>query len=118
MQVDPAKLHDFAARYTAAWCSQGPTSVAAFYSVEGSLTVNGGAPAVARDAIMEVARSFMTAYPDMRVVMGNLIMKNDRTEYHWTLIGTNTGPVSRVNSNSILCKPRQSDGGGDCSRRT
>jgi len=41
---------------------------------------------------MEVARSFMTAFPDMRVVMGNLIMKNDRTEYHWTLIGTNTGP--------------------------
>jgi predicted ester cyclase len=92
MQVDPAKLHDFAARYTAAWCSQDPTSVAAFYSVEGSLTVNGGAPAVGRDAIMEVARSFMTAFPDMRVVMGNLIMKNDRTEYHWTLIGTNTGP--------------------------
>jgi len=92
MQVDPAKLHDFAARYTAAWCSQDPTSVAAFYSVEGSLTVNGGAPAVARDAIMEVARSFMTAFPDMRVVMGNLLMKNDRTEYHWTLIGTNTGP--------------------------
>jgi len=92
MQVDPAKLHDFAARYTAAWCSQNPTSVAAFYSVEGSLTVNGGAPAVGRDAIMEVARSFMTAFPDMRVVMGNLIMKNDRTEYHWTLIGTNTGP--------------------------
>ena len=26
--------------------------------------------------------------------------------------------MSRVNSNSILCKPRQSDGGGDCSRRT
>ena len=92
MQVDPAKLHDFAARYTAAWCSQDPTSVAAFYSVEGSLTVNGGAPAVGRDAIMEVARSFMTAFPDMRVIMGNLIMKNDRTEYHWTLIGTNTGP--------------------------
>ena len=92
MQVDPAKLHNFAARYTAAWCSQDPTSVAAFYSVEGSLTVNGGAPAVARDAIMEVARSFMTAFPDMRVVMGNLLMKNDRTEYHWTLIGTNTGP--------------------------
>ena len=41
---------------------------------------------------MEVARSFMTAFPDMRVVMGNLLMKNDRTEYHWTLIGTNTGP--------------------------
>jgi len=39
MQVDPAKLHDFAARYTAAWCSQDPTSVAAFYSVEGSLKV-------------------------------------------------------------------------------
>jgi hypothetical protein len=92
MEVDPAKLHDFARRYTAAWCSQDPRSVAAFYSVEGSLTVNSGTPAVGRSAITEVARSFMTSFPDMQVVMDNLLMQNDRTEYHWTLMGTNNGP--------------------------
>ena len=35
----------------------------------------------------------MTAFPDMRVVMDELLVQGDRTEYHWTLIGTNTGPV-------------------------
>lgn len=34
----------------------------------------------------------MTAFPDMRVIMDKLILQGDRAEYHWTLIGTNTGP--------------------------
>lgn len=92
MPTDPAKLRDFAARYTAAWCSQDPARVAALYSPNGSLTVNDGASAVGRSAITEVARSFMTALPDMRLVMDKLLLQDDRTEYHWTLIGANTGP--------------------------
>jgi TolB-like protein/Flp pilus assembly protein TadD/nuclear transport factor 2 (NTF2) superfamily protein len=92
MQSDPANLHDFAARYTTAWCSQDPTNVAECYSVTGSLTVNGGTAAVGRNAIAEVARSFMTKFPDMRVIMDKLLLQGDRVEYHWTLIGTNTGP--------------------------
>jgi hypothetical protein len=88
--LDMAKLRDFAIHYTAAWCSQDPASVAAFYSHDGSLAVNGGAPAVGRNAITDVARSFMSAFPDMQVLMDDLIVKGDRAEYHWTLIGTNT----------------------------
>jgi len=92
MQGEAAQLHDFAVRYTAAWCSKAPASVAAFYSIEGSLTINRGTPAVGRNAIAEVAHSFMTAFPDMQVVMDKLVVQPDRTEYHWTLTGTNTGP--------------------------
>jgi predicted ester cyclase len=92
MQPDGAQLRDFAARYTAAWCSQSPASVAEFYSPAGSLTVNNGVPAVGRNAITEIARSFMTAFPDMRIVMNELLVHGDRLEYHWTLSGTNTGP--------------------------
>lgn len=92
MQPDETHLRDFAARYTAAWCSQNPASVAGFYSPAGSLTVNNGAPAVGRNAITEAARSFMTAFPDMRVVMDELLVHGDRIEYRWTLSGTNTGP--------------------------
>ena len=44
------------------------------------------------DAIMEVAQSFMTSFPDLRVVMDKVLVQGDRTEYHWTLIGTNTSP--------------------------
>ena len=87
-----AELRNFAERYTVAWCSQNAASVAACYSPDGSLSVNGGAPAVGRDAIAEVAQSFMAAFPDMRVAMDDLIVYGDRAEYHWTLTGTNTGP--------------------------
>lgn len=91
MQADSA-LSDFAARYTAAWCSQDPSSVAAFYSADGRLCVNHGTPAVGRGAIAEVARSFMTAFPDLQVVMDKLLVQSDPAEYHWTLSGTNSGP--------------------------
>ena len=41
---------------------------------------------------LEAAQSFMTAFPDLRVVMDSVLLRGDRTEYRWTLIGTNTGP--------------------------
>jgi predicted ester cyclase len=86
------RLRDFAERYTAAWCSHDAASVAAFYSAHGSLSVNEGTPAVGRRAITEVAQSFMTMFPDLRVVMDKVLMQGDRAQYHWTLIGTNNGP--------------------------
>jgi len=92
MLPDPTGLSDFAKRYTAAWCSQNPESVAAFYSDQGSLRVNDGAPAVGRKAIAELAQSFMTAFPDLCVVMDDLRLQADEPEYHWTLTGTHTGP--------------------------
>ena len=92
MIPDPAKLRDFALRYTAAWCSQDSASVAAFYSPDGSLSINDGAPAAGRSAITKVAQGFMAAFPDMQVLMDNLVTQGDRAVYHWTLIGTNTGP--------------------------
>ncbi|MBZ5688873.1 MAG: ester cyclase [Acidobacteriia bacterium] len=91
MPADLLKLRDFALRYTAAWCSQNPASVAAFYSQSGSLRVNDDPPAVGREAITEVARSFMTAFPDLCVVMDDLRLR-DEPEYHWTLFGSNSGP--------------------------
>ena len=81
-------LDEFARSYTDAWCSQDPARVAEHYARDGSLTINGGAPSVGREAITEAARSFMTAFPDMQVLMDEL----RGNEYHWTLVGTNTGP--------------------------
>ena len=34
----------------------------------------------------------MTAFPDLDVVMDDLVIRVDGASYHWTLIGTNTGP--------------------------
>ena len=92
MTLDSDRLLDFARRYTEAWCSQDPARVAEHYASEGLLAINGGTPSVGRAAITEAVRSFMTAFPDMRVLMDDVIVKDDATEYHWTLVGTNTGP--------------------------
>ena len=86
------QLRRFAEGYTSAWCSQNPASVAAFFSEHGSLRVNDDPPAVGRAAITEVVHSFMTAFPDLRVAMIDLLPRGDETDYHWTLTGTNTGP--------------------------
>jgi len=90
--MDTDTLHDFAARYTAAWCSQNAASVAEFFAEDGSLTINEGTPAVGRAAITASAQGFMTAFPDLVVVMDSLVEDGSRTRYHWTLTGTNTGP--------------------------
>lgn len=88
----PDRLQDFGRRYTAAWCSQNPDSVARFFAPDGSLAVNAGPPAVGRTAIATVARGFMDAFPDLRVLMDGVAADGPRVTYRWTLVGTNTGP--------------------------
>jgi uncharacterized protein (TIGR02246 family) len=90
--MDTARLDEFAARYTAAWCSQNPASVASFFAEDGVLTINDGTPAVGRTAIAASAQAFMSAFPDMVVRMDRLAADGGDIEYHWTLTGTNTGP--------------------------
>ena len=89
MPYDPDQLRDFARRYTEAWCSQEPTRVAAHYAADGRIAINGAAPV----PILEVADSFMSAFPGMEIEMDDLVVRDDGCiEYHWTLDGTNTGP--------------------------
>ncbi len=90
--MDKEQLTDFGKKYSEAWCSQKPESVAAFFAANGSLKVNTDLPAIGREAITKVAQSFMTAFPDMIVAMDSLITEPTGTEFHWTLTGTNSGP--------------------------
>jgi hypothetical protein len=92
MTPAPDQLRDFARRYTEAWCSQDPSRVAEHYAPDGSLTINDGPPSVGRASITEAARSFMVAFPDMQVLMDDLLVQDEGGEYHWTLVGTNAGP--------------------------
>ena len=86
------QLRKFAEAYTAAWCSHNASTVAAFYSQDGWLTINDGLPAIGRAAITEAAQEFMTSFPDMKVVMDDLTSDGEQAIYHWTLQGTHTGP--------------------------
>jgi ketosteroid isomerase-like protein len=87
-----AQIRLLAERYTAAWRSRDAGRVADYYASNGSLRVNGAEPAVGRGAITEVAQGFLTAFPDMRVLMDGLLVQGDCAVYRWTLEGTNTGP--------------------------
>jgi len=92
MNVDREQLRDFGERYTAAWCSHDARRVAAFFSTRGSLTINGGPPAVGRGPIEEVVQGFMAAFPDLVLTMDDVRVEGERVVYHWTFAGANTGP--------------------------
>ena len=99
--MENEKLLHFGKQYAAAWCSQQPDSVAAYFSSTGSLIVNANTPAVGRRAIAKVAAGFMTAFLDIIVVMDSLITKSGATTFYWTLTGTNTGPGGTGNKVKI-----------------
>lgn len=92
MDLDGGRLRELAESYTEAWCSGDPTRVAEHYAPDGSLTINGGTPAVGRLAITAAAKSFMDAFPDMQVILDGVHLRAGGGEYRWTLVGTNTGP--------------------------
>ncbi len=85
------ELEKFATQYTAAWCSQNASSVASFFDINGSLTINDGEPSVGRNAITAVAQGFMTAFPDLVIRMDGLNFEGEYVIYRWTLTGTNSG---------------------------
>lgn len=89
--MNPDTLEQFALDYTAAWCSGDPAQVASYFAEDGTLVVN-GSPSVGRAAITEVAQGFMSAFPDMVLVMDRLETRPDGAVYHWTFTGTNSGP--------------------------
>jgi uncharacterized protein (TIGR02246 family) len=102
MATDPKTLRHFAEDYAAAWCSMDAGRVAAHFAPEGSLAVNGGTPAIGRDAIAAIAQGYYTDLPDMRVYMDDLVIDDDRIEFHWTFTGTNTGPGGTGNAVRII----------------
>lgn len=100
-QARMAQLRDFAARYTGAWCSRNAASVAQFFAAGGSLTINGGTPSVGRSAITKAAEGFMTAFPDLKVSMNDLVERREKIIYQWTLEGTHSRTGKRVRISGI-----------------
>jgi len=86
------ELHKFATRYAEAWCSHDPEVVVGFYAKNALISVNDGAPT----PIAEVARSFMSDFPDMIVTFDKLEERPNGTAFHWTLIGTHAGSGNKV----------------------
>ena len=98
---DHEKMLEFGENYTQAWNSKVPEKMASFYDVNGTLTINNGTPSIGRDQLAETAQSFMEAFPDMVLTMDSLVADSDTYKYHWTFIGTNTGPGGTGNKVSF-----------------
>ena len=81
----------FAKSYAQVWCSQRPNFVSSFFAEDGVLQINDGEPAKGTEAITNVAKGFMDAFPDLVVSMDSLITKSNKTRFYWTLTGTNNG---------------------------
>jgi hypothetical protein len=81
---DRRRIEALGAAYTEAWCSHDPARVAAHYVPGGMIAINGGDPA----GIHDVAAAFIAAFPDIEVVMDDLVLKDDVVEYRWTFTGT------------------------------
>lgn len=90
--MNQEELQDFATRYTEAWCSHDPDATAAFFAEDGSIAVNGAAPAVGRTQIAQLVQGFYDAFPDTVVIMDAVRGAADSAVYLWTYEGTNTGP--------------------------
>jgi len=91
------KMVKFGEKYTAAWNSKNPDKMASFYAKDGTLTVNNGNPARGRKQLAETAKSYMEAFPDMKLTMDSLVVDSDTYRYHWTFTGTNSGPEGTGN---------------------
>ena len=89
-----ADVHELARSYTEAWCSRDPARVAAHYVPGGTIVINGGEPA----PIIEVAASFIAAFPDIEVFMDDLVVRDGGVESRWTFTGTSseTGNAVRI----------------------
>ena len=89
-------LNLFAQGYAQVWSSQRPGFVAMFFEEDGVLQVNDGEPATGRNAISNVAQSFMTRFPDLNVRFDSLAHKPDGIEFHWTLTGTDATQMEKT----------------------
>ena len=92
MARDREQVLAFARSYTTAWCGGEPARVAEHFAPGATIAINGGAPT----PILDVAESFMAAFPAMELLMGDVVIRDDDVEYHWTLIGDHSGTGNHV----------------------
>lgn len=99
--LDQQALRKFADGYTKAWNSRSPELFASQFATDGILIINNGPPARGRAAIAKVAQGFMSTFPDMVLTMDTLQAGVNGAAYHWTLVGTNSGPGGNGNKVQI-----------------
>ncbi len=96
MVPDPWQPRAFVERYNAASCSMDPAAWR-LLRAGGSLAINGGEPAVGRDASLQSRRA-STGPSRHAALLPRTHLGRDRIKYRWTFTGTNTGPGGTGNA--------------------
>ena len=82
--------HDFAGvlgRYVDGWNQHDAAASAACYAEDGSLTINGGEPAVGRLAVQKVIQGFHDSFPGAVLTVDAARNAGDQAVYLWTYEG-------------------------------
>ena len=88
MTLTADRLQKIAADYTAAWNSGSPESVAAFFSPDGTITINGGEPWRGTEGVANMAAGFFADVPDLHLVCDGVRASGNHAVYLWTFTGT------------------------------
>jgi uncharacterized protein (TIGR02246 family) len=92
MAISQSEAEGIGRKYSEAWCSHDPNSVASFYAADGRIVINEGEPSEGRSAVAEMAQGFFNSFPDLVVRMDSIRTSGTYCVFLWTLEGTNSGP--------------------------
>ncbi len=116
MAPSPATVRDMATCYAAAWSSQPPEGVAAFYALDGKIAINGGDELAGRAAIAEMAAGFYAEFPDLTVHLDDIRAAGNRVKFRagrnghcLTIAGWQRRLAGLMQPNMTVRWPRASD---------
>ncbi|WP_424833511.1 nuclear transport factor 2 family protein [Ruegeria sp.] len=81
------EMNNLARDYAIAWSSGDAEAVAAFFTDDGQISVNGGAPENGRAAIAEFARRFRDEFSDFELRCDMMRWAGTHAIFVWTLEG-------------------------------
>lgn len=100
----------------AAWSSQPPEGVAAFYAPDGKIAINGGDELAGRAAIAEMAAGFYAEFPDLTVHLDDIRAAGNRVKFRagrnghcLTIAGWQRRLAGLMQPNMTVRWPRASD---------
>lgn len=85
--IDPKKVEQMAADYTAAWNSKSAEAVASFFAPDGEIIINRGEPWSGRARVRDMAAGFYADVPDLSLTCDDVRCSGNQVVYVWTFTG-------------------------------
>ena len=96
MSIDSLTIGEFARAYAGAWSAKSPEAVAAFFSADGTISINRGDVLKGRAAIAQMAAAFYADLPDMIVRSDGVRLAGSHAILLWTFEGHHAQTGNRV----------------------